>query len=218
MMPGMDGFEVCRRLKSSEATRSIPVILVTVLDDIDSRVKGIEAGADDFLTKPPDKHELVARIRSLVKLKRLNGNYTSLESVLFSLANAVEAKDRYTHGHTERVASLAAALGSRIGLSKEEIYALRLGGILHDIGKIGVPGHILSKPGPLDFEEMEEVRQHPEAGYRICYPIAGSIGGRSILFAIITRNSTALHIPMDSRENRSQLPRGLWQWSIYSTH
>jgi putative two-component system response regulator len=110
MMPGMDGYEVCQRLKGSETTRLIPVIMVTALDDVESKIKGIEAGADDFLTKPPNKTELLARTRSLIKLKRLNSNLASIENVLFSLANTVEAKDTYTQGHVERVSNMAVSL------------------------------------------------------------------------------------------------------------
>jgi putative two-component system response regulator len=103
MMPEMDGYEVCRQLKTSEATRLIPVVLVTALDDRDAKIKGIDAEADDFITKPPNKMELLARSKSLIKLKRLNDNLASVEYVLFSLARTVEAKDEYTKGHVERV-------------------------------------------------------------------------------------------------------------------
>ncbi len=176
MMPGMDGFEVCRRVKEDEATRMIPVILLTALDDMQSKVKGIEAGADDFITKPPNKMELLARTRSLIKLKKLNSNLTSIENVLFSLANSVEAKDVYTQGHIDRVSTMAVALGKKMGLSVEEIEALRFGGALHDIGKLGVPGKILNKPGPLDSEEWDLMKRHSEIGYKICLPLQKILG------------------------------------------
>ena len=99
----MDGFETCRRLKSDPATRMVPVIMITALGDGDSRVRAIEAGADDFITKPPERVELSARVRSLTRTKRLNENLVSIENVLISLANAVEAKDAYTEGHVRRV-------------------------------------------------------------------------------------------------------------------
>ena len=176
MMPGMDGFEVCRRLKDSERTRMLPIILVTALDDLDSRIKGIEAGADDFITKPPNKLELLARTKSLIKIKRLNKNLASIENVLFSLAKAVEAKDAYTQGHVERVSSMSQALGRKMNLTAEEMEALRFGGILHDVGKIGIPNAVINKPGPLDDEEWAQMRSHPEVGYQICLPLEKTLG------------------------------------------
>ena len=176
MMPEMDGYEVCRRLKGSEATRLIPVVMVTALDDLESKVKGIEAGADDFLTKPPQKLELVARTKSLIKYKRLNNNLASIEHVLFSLANAVEAKDPYTHGHVERVSNLAVSLGKRMGLSTKKLEALRYGGALHDIGKIAVSSEIINKSGPLDPEEWEIMKTHPDVGCKICEPLTKNLG------------------------------------------
>ena len=171
MMPGINGYQVCRRIKNNEATRMLPVIMFTALGDTEARVKGIDAGADDFITKPSKKVELLARIKSLIKTKRLNNSLTSIESVLFSLANAVEAKDKYTQGHTDRVSSLAVSLGKKLGFSGEDLAALKVGGILHDIGKIAVPDKILNKPGPLDPEEMEIMKSHADAGYRICLPL-----------------------------------------------
>ena len=176
MMPGMNGFEVCRRAKSVESTRGIPIILVTALDDSQSRIQGIEAGADDFLTKPIQFEELCARSASLIRLKRVNSNMTNVENVLLSLAAAVEAKDRYTQGHTDRAARLAMNLGHRLGLSPEDVNCLRIGGILHDIGKIGVPESILNKPGPLTDEEWQQMKRHPEIGYRICESLSKTLG------------------------------------------
>lgn len=176
MMPGMDGYEVCRRLKGSDRTRMVPVVLVTAHNDMEAKVKGIESGADDFITKPPNKTELLARTKSLISVKRLNQNLTSIENVLFSLANAVEAKDSYTQGHVERVANLAVELGRRMQLPAEEQQALRYGGILHDIGKIGMPNAVINKPGPLDDEEWEIMRSHPDVGYKICLPLKQTLG------------------------------------------
>ncbi len=176
MMPGLSGFETCRRIKANEATRLVPIVLLTALDDADSRLKGIESGADEFISKPANKEELFARTRSLVRVKRLNRDLVSLESALISLANAVEAKDNYTLGHTQRVSTLAVALGVNMGLNDEDLKALRLGGILHDVGKIGVPEEILNKPGPLTEKEWELMKRHPEVGYRICLPLLESIG------------------------------------------
>ncbi len=176
MMPEMSGYEVCRRLKGSESTRMIPIIMVTALDDVEWKVRGIEAGSDDFITKPPNKAELIARVNSLVNVNALNKKLTSIENVLISMANAVEAKDPYTQGHISRVSNMAVALGQRMGLSAREIDDLRLGGILHDIGKIGTPEKILNKPGKLDPEEFEIIKQHAEMGYKICLPLGKTLG------------------------------------------
>jgi putative two-component system response regulator len=176
MMPGMDGYEVCRRLKSNEQTRLIPVVMVTALENIEHKIKGIEAGADDFLTKPVNKLEIRARTKSLVNLKQLNNNLVSIEQVLFSLAITVEAKDTYTQGHVERVSNLAMTLGHKMALSAKDIEALRYGGALHDIGKIGVPGEIINKPGPLDPEEWEIMKNHPDIGHKICLPLEKNLG------------------------------------------
>jgi putative two-component system response regulator len=171
MMPLMDGYEVCRRLKASEATRLIPVVMVTALDSVEDKINGIEAGADDFITKPPNKMELLARTKSLINLKKLNDNLTSIEQVLFSLANTVDAKDTYTQGHVERVSDMAMTLGHRLALSASELQALRYGGALHDIGKIGVPDEIINKQGPLDPEEWNIMKSHPDLGFKICMPL-----------------------------------------------
>ncbi len=176
MMPEMDGFEVCDVIKANEETRLIPVVLLTALDDVEIKIRGIEAGADDFITKPPNKSELIARIRSLLRIKRLNNNLTSIENVLFSIAKSVEAKDSYTQGHVDRVSELAISIGKRMNLSEDELEALRLGGALHDVGKIGVPEEILTKPGPLEDNEWAVMKTHPEIGYEICLPLRKNLG------------------------------------------
>lgn len=176
MMPGMNGYEVCRLIKSSEHTRIIPVVMVTALDDVEAKVKAIDAGADDFLTKPPETVELLARVRSLIRVKTLNENLTSIENVIFSFANAVESKDHYTQGHISRVAELAERLGERLHIHQREIRSLRIGGALHDLGKIAIKDKILNKNGPLDDSEWEIMRQHPAVGERIALPLQHSLG------------------------------------------
>ncbi len=176
MMPGMNGYEVCRRLKGNESTRLIPIVMVTALNDMDAKIRGIEAGVDDFITKPPNKLELLTRIKNLIRVKSLNNNLTSLQSVLFSLANAVEAKDAYTRGHVWRVSETAVALCKKMGLSEKTIKAIKLAGIIHDIGKIGVPEEILNKPGPLDPVEREIMQRHAHIGYKICLPLKKTLG------------------------------------------
>ncbi len=176
MMPGINGYEVCRTLKSRDDTRMIPIIMITALDDIEAKIRGIETGADDFLTKPPSKVELLARTRSLLKTKRLNEKLTGIETVLSSLANVVEAKDVYTQGHVHRVAQLAQELGIKLNRSADEIESLKIGGILHDIGKIAVPKSILNKPGPLTGEESDLMKTHSRVGHKICLPLKKNLG------------------------------------------
>jgi putative two-component system response regulator len=176
MMPRMDGFELCRRIKQDSHTRLVPVVMLTALDDIPSKVKAIESGADDFMNKPPNQTELFARIKSLINLKRANSKMTSIHNVIFSLANAVEAKDGYTQGHVERVSDLAVGIGRQIGVTESEIEALKLGGALHDIGKVAVPNLILNKPGPLSPEEWEIMKKHTDIGFKICLPLKDNLG------------------------------------------
>jgi len=176
VMPEPDGYEVCRRLKENEDTRTIPVIILTSSDNRNDKIRAIEAGADDFMMTPPDRIELMARIQSLLRERALNRKLTSIESVLISMANAVEAKDVYTQGHSVRVSDMAVTLGKKMNLSEGEIDALRLGGILHDIGKIGVPGEILNRPGRLTPDEFEIVKTHPEASCNICQPLQKTLG------------------------------------------
>jgi putative two-component system response regulator len=168
MMPGIDGFELCRRVKSNPATRLTPVIVVTSLAERDDRIAGINAGADDFLTKPFDPHELRARVRSLVSLKRYTDDLDSADSVILSLGLTVEARDAHTSGHCHRMAAFAAAFGTHLELSPEDIAALHRGGYLHDVGKIGVPDAILLKPGPLTPAEFETMKRHTVVGDALC--------------------------------------------------
>lgn len=176
MMPDINGYDVCRTLKKSDDSRMIPIVLVTALDDIEAKIIGIEAGADDFITKPPNKVELLTRTRSLLKTKRLNEKLTSMETVLSSLANVVEAKDSYTQEHVSRVARLAQELGRELGLSGREIESLKIGGVLHDIGKIAIPKRILNKQGRLTAEEWELMKTHSSVGHKICLPLKKNLG------------------------------------------
>jgi len=136
-MPRVDGLEACRRLKADPRTRLVPVVLVTALGHRENRLRGIAAGADDFLTKPVDIEQLLARARSALRLKALVDQLEEAENVLGSLANAVEAKDSYTRGHSDRVARWAENLAQRAGLDSETCRNVRRAGLIHDIGKIG---------------------------------------------------------------------------------
>ncbi len=170
-MPRLNGFEVCRRLKQQPDTRLTPVVLVTGLAATEDRIQGIEAGADDFLSKPVDRNELLARVRSLLSLKAYTDELERAESVLFALARGIEGKDPYTEGHCERLSNYSVRLGERIGLPPDELTALRRAGIVHDVGKVAVPDAILLKPGPLTPEDWEIMREHPMIGERICAPL-----------------------------------------------
>lgn len=168
MMPGLNGFETCRQLKSAPVTRLIPVVLVTALQDSGDRIRGLEVGADEFIRKPVNASELSARVRSLVRLKRFTDELDSAESVILSLALTVEARDATTEGHCQRLGRYAVALGQELGLEGAEIAALARGGILHDIGKVGVPDAVLLKPSQLTREEFDVMKQHTVIGDRLC--------------------------------------------------
>jgi cyclic di-GMP phosphodiesterase len=168
VMPGLSGLDVCRHIKGNPATRLIPVVLITAFGDSDDRVEGINAGADDFLSKPINPTELKARVRSLIKLKRYTDELDSAESVIISLALTIEARDPYTEGHCERLATYAVALGGRLDLPKDDLAALHRGGFLHDVGKVGIPDAVLHKTSPLTAEEFEQMKLHTVIGDRLC--------------------------------------------------
>src|ERR1700683_4106385 len=171
LMPGIDGFEVCRRIKATPETRLTPVVLITGLFETEDRIKGINAGADDFLSKPIDLNELLARTRSLLRLKQYTDELENAEAVLFSLAQRIQERDPYTHGHCERLAEMSARMGEHLGVPEEQIKALRRAGVVHDIGKVAVPDSILLKPGPLTADETKVMQKHPVVGERICAPL-----------------------------------------------
>ena len=168
MMPHVDGFETCRALKQDPTTRLIPIVLVTSLNDSASRIRGIEAGADDFVSKPINAPELRARVRSLLRIKQYTDELDSAESVMVILALTIEARDRTTDGHCQRLAHYASALGRTIGLEENDVSALVRGGFLHDLGKIGIPDAVLLKQGPLTPDEYELIKQHTVIGDRLC--------------------------------------------------
>ena len=171
VMPYRTGFSVCRAIKSDPKTRLIPVVLVTALNNSEDRIQGIESGADDFLNKPFNNEELLARVGSLLKLKHFTDELEHAETVLFTLARSIEAKDPYTEGHCERLSKYSVALAERLRLPEEQREALRRGGIVHDIGKVAVPEHILLKRGPLTPEERKIMEAHTVIGERICAPL-----------------------------------------------
>jgi putative two-component system response regulator len=166
-MPGIDGYQVCRRIKSDPKLRLIPIVMLTALNDTNDRVNALESGADDFMSKPVERIELVARVRSALRLKSLYDQLDGAEQVIFAFAAAVEAKDLHTQRHTHRVATMARHLGECLGLSEAELEVLYRGAMIHDIGKIGVDDAILRKPGPLDPDELAKMRAHPVIGAEI---------------------------------------------------
>jgi putative two-component system response regulator len=170
-MPGITGIDLCRQVKADPVTRLVPVVLLTAERELESRVAGLAAGADDYFTKPVHPRELGARLRSLLRLKRVVEELEEAERVITSLALTIEARDPYTHGHCVRLGTVAMEFGERLGLEEEELKALRLGGFLHDLGKIAVPDGILLKPGPLTAAEREAIQEHPEAGDRLAAPM-----------------------------------------------
>ena len=171
MMPHLSGFEACRKIKTNPDTYLTPVILVTALSDKQDRIEGLRANADDFLTRPVDRAELLARVQSLIKLKQRTDELERAESVLFALARSIEGKDPYTGGHCERLAEYSASLGKHLSLAEGQNTALRRAGVVHDVGKIAIPDSIILKPSSLSPEEWKIMRQHPVVGERICAPL-----------------------------------------------
>ncbi len=172
MMPRLDGFEVCRRLKSSRATCFIPIVMLTALSDVESKVRGFESGADDFLNKPFHRIELLTRLRSLLRIRGLRDELDSTEAVIFSMVNLLEERDPLTRHHSLRVAALANGAASRLGLSRRKRDHLAMAALLHDIGKLGLPEDVALKPArERTPAETSVYRRHPEMGERILAPI-----------------------------------------------
>lgn len=181
MMPKLNGFEVCRQLKQNPATRMTPVVLLTALQEREDKIQGINAGADDFLTKPVNPHELRARVRSLVRLKRYTDALDAAELVIINLAITIEARDAHTDGHCQRLGRYAVALGQCRDVSEDDLSALWRGAILHDLGKVTVPEAILLKPGPLTASECELMKRHVVTGEEMCVGLSSLTPVRPIV-------------------------------------
>ncbi len=185
MMPDMDGFEVCRHLRATPLLAEVPIIMVTALDDRDSRLRGIEAGADDFVSKPFDRIELRMRIRTITRinhyqqlleersnLQRANAELAqAYDDTLKGWSLALELRDNETQGHSQRVTETTLSLARATGITDNKLVHIRWGALLHDIGKMGIPDSILNKPGPLTNEEWEIMRKHPVYAYELLSPI-----------------------------------------------
>lgn len=185
MMPGMDGFDVCRAIRKDDVLMEVPILFMTALNDRKSRLEGLEAGADEFISKPYDRHELRTRLNSIMRLNRyrklldervkLENAHQELlaayDATIAGWSHAMDLRDKETEGHTQRVAELTLKLGEAMQLGKDELIQLRRGALLHDMGKLGVPDAILQKPGKLNDEEWQLMRQHPQYAYDMLYPI-----------------------------------------------
>jgi putative two-component system response regulator len=167
-MPKLAGDEVCRRVKSEPGAAHTPVILVTAYDERGARNRAVEVEADDLLISPVHRAELLARVRSLLRLRLYHDDLVRHESVVLSFSAALEAKDAYTRGHSQRVGELSARLALELGESEEIAERLRLGGLLHDIGKVAIPEALLHKPGRLEKHEFARIMEHPVIGWEIC--------------------------------------------------
>jgi putative two-component system response regulator len=173
-LPRLDGFALLRQLRADPLTVTLPVIVVTAHTSMDDMVAALDAGADDFLAKPVQQAELLARIRSAMRLRRAMTSLERATQIVAALANAVEAKDAGLVHHCRWLAHHAARVGVQVGLRGEELEAVAYGALLHDVGKIGVPEHLLRKEGPLSEDEWLVMRRHPEIGERICRPLRSS--------------------------------------------
>ena len=170
MMPNMDGYEACSRIKSDPAGRKIPILMLTALTGTDDKIRALECGADDFLNKPINRDELRTRIRSLIRIRNLRRELDSSESIIVTLTTAIENKDARTGGHLHRVASYASRLCSKLGMSPNERETIIKGAMLHDLGMIGVPEELISKTDYTD-EERAIVNDHTRMGASILEPM-----------------------------------------------
>ncbi len=163
-MGAMSGIELCKRIKSDPRYEFTPVVVLTAVFDLEARVAGLAAGADDFFPKPVDFVELRTRVTALLRVKLLLDQLERAEKVITTLALTIEARDDYTRGHCDRLSRYAVAIGQALGVDQGMLRALKLGGYLHDLGKIAVRDNILLKAGPLDPDEREKMRLHASKG------------------------------------------------------
>ena len=168
VMPGISGLDVCAEIKRSADTRLTPVVLISGAQERQTRLAGLDAGADDFLNKPVDPEELQTRVRSLMRLKCLTDDLESAESLFLTLGRIIEARDPSTEGHCERLTDYATSLGRQLNLDAADLVALHRGAFLHDIGKIAIPDRVLLKKGRLTRKEYDLMKQHPVIGDGLC--------------------------------------------------
>lgn len=185
MMPGMTGFEVCERIRSDSQVAEIPIIILTALDDRESLLTGLKAGADDFISKPFDRFELRARLIGITRLNRYHklieereklqkAHQRLLEAYSATIegwSHAMDLRDQETEGHSQRVTELTLKLAQTFGIEGDELVNIRHGALLHDMGKLGIPDSILQKPAKLTDEEWVKMRTHPQLAYNMLYPV-----------------------------------------------
>jgi putative two-component system response regulator len=185
MMPGMTGFEVCAEIRNDRLTAEIPIIFLTALDDKNTKLQGLQSGADDYITKPCDRHELRARLQSITRLNRYRKLLEERENVehehakllaaydatIVGWSRAMEMRDKETEGHAHRVTQLTLTLAREMGIGGDDLVHIRRGALLHDMGKLGVPDSILHKMGTLTSDEWRIMRQHPQYAYDMLAPI-----------------------------------------------
>jgi putative two-component system response regulator len=180
MMPHMDGFEVCKRIRALPDIAEVPILLITSLIDQPSRLSGLQAGADDFITKPYNSVELFARLQTILRLNRYrriveqqqdlenlnNELLIAYDKTIEGWSHALDLRDREVEGHTNRVTGIALKFAHRVGLPDEDLAHIRRGALLHDVGKLGIPDSILHKPDRLTGEEWKVMRMHPVYAYQ----------------------------------------------------
>jgi putative two-component system response regulator len=185
MMPHMNGFEVCRRLRATPELAEVPIIMITALDDREARLQGLRDGADDFITKPFDSIELMARIQTITRLNRYRSiveQRDQLQKIHIELldsyqktvegwSTALDLRDKETEGHTLRVTETSVEFAKAIGIKGDDLNLIRMGSLLHDVGKLGVPDSILLKPARLTEEEWVVMRMHPVYAHQWLSPI-----------------------------------------------
>jgi cyclic di-GMP phosphodiesterase len=168
LMPGISGLDVCIEIKRNAATCLTPVVLISGAQERETRLAGLDAGADDFLNKPVDPEELQTRVRSLMRLKRLTDDLESAESLFLTLGRIIEARDPCTEGHCDRLTDYATMLGRHLQLDQDDLDALHRGAFLHDVGKIAIPDRVLLKKGKLTRKEYELMKRHAAIGDDLC--------------------------------------------------
>ena len=185
MMPGINGFEVCRRIRNEKELAEVPILFLTALDDRQSLLNGLEAGADDFISKPFDRYELRARLLGITRLNRYRKLMTerknleeahkqllyAYDETIEGWSRAMDLRDKETEGHSQRVTDLTIKLSQALGMPREQLMHVRRGALLHDMGKLGIPDSILLKPGKLNEEEWVFMRRHPQLAYDMLHPI-----------------------------------------------
>lgn len=171
MMPGIDGFETCRRIRQELGLTSLPVIMLTSMGSPDDVAKGMAAGADGYITKPFNSVELLTRVKAEIQRKLLTDRVIDAEMALLSMGRMVEARGNNVGDHCDRLAHAGVAFGKALGLGHDDLEALRQGSVLHDIGKLGIPEAILFKKGKLDAEEWQIMKQHTVIGEALCSPL-----------------------------------------------